>query len=364
MLQRLLRPVVRQVVGRAFEAEPWMIERLELTQDAIEVAGWALPPPRGPRSACFTLNGRPFEEVEYGIPRAEMGDRFWQRAGSHRAGFRCRTEATPDELFADGYVTFRFDYPGRRRRYWFHDAHFFKDPRRQGPLPDAHRRYRVFGSEDADLFCLHGFTDFRKLDLLLHELFGKGFDGFPRVLDWGCGCGRVTRYLAAIPGIRLAGADVDADNASWCARHLGGDFRSVPLRPPMSLDTGGFDLIVGISVFTHLREPDQFAWLEELHRVAAPGAVLLLSIHGATALNYAGLPWRPYRQLARRVRRNGFVITGVNDQIQEMIAESDYYVNVMHSGRYVRENWGRLFEVLDIVPSLIHTHDLVVLRKP
>ena len=44
-----------------------------------------------------------------------------------------------------------------------------------------------------------------------------------------------------------------------------------------------FDLLVRLSVFTHLNEPEQFEWLDELKRIASKGAVLLMTIHGDAA---------------------------------------------------------------------------------
>jgi hypothetical protein len=63
------------------------------------------------------------------------------------------------------------------------------------------------------------------------------------------------------------------------------------------------------------------------------------------------------------VDRQGFVVTSVNDQIENFIDEPGYYVNVAHSDDYIRRVWGDYFEVIDIVPGMIATHDLAVLRK-
>jgi 2-polyprenyl-3-methyl-5-hydroxy-6-metoxy-1,4-benzoquinol methylase len=44
----------------------------------------------------------------------------------------------------------------------------------------------------------------------------KTFDDFPCVLDWGCGSGRVLRYVAARHRVNLRCVDIDADNIGWC----------------------------------------------------------------------------------------------------------------------------------------------------
>ena len=50
----------------------------------------------------------------------------------------------------------------------------------------------------------------------------------------------------------IHGADIDGDNASWCGQNLGINTRQIPLSPPTDYPDSWFDLIFGISVFTHL----------------------------------------------------------------------------------------------------------------
>ena len=345
------------------EAEPWMIESLELRENELEIRGWAFPPLSRPSEARFTINDQSFDIVEYPVERPGMDQVFWQRQNALHSGFRCRSRTSTD-LFPNGALTLRFDYPDRPARYWFHNTWFFKDPKREGTLPEANRRYRVVGTDSPDMFCIGGFSDFSRMNLLLKSIFGKSYDDFPRILDWGCGCGRVARYFDSIPGISFHGGDIDPDNVSWCAANLEfGSFQTLPLHPPTPFRSQSFDLIYGISVFTHLRESVQFSWLEELQRISAPGAVLLMTVHGPTALNYAGVPEGPFQRVQQRIQQEGFVITSSNDQVNEFVADHDYYVNVMHSRDYIRENWSNYFIVRDIIPGFIHTHDMVLLQN-
>ena len=345
------------------EAEPTHIDSLQVQDDGIEVAGWVLPP-ADPAQARFLLNEQPFHETQYPLPKPAMEQRFWQRAHAGQSGFICRTRQPRQELFANGHLSFRVDWPGRGLSFPFQDARFFKDPQKQIVLPEPQRRFRVIGTDEPDKFCMGGFTAFMRMNLLLNELFGRGCQGFGRVLDWGCGCGRVGRYFSDIPGVSFSGADVDADNVAWCSQNLTyGSFREVPLLPPTSFEPNSFDLIYGLSVFTHLREPAQRAWLAELQRITAPGGVLVMTIHGTTALNYSGLPMQPVLDLYDRVQQEGFVVTSSNDQLNDVIDDKAYYVNVMHSWPYIRRTWGQYFDVVRIVPGFFHTHDAVVLRR-
>ncbi len=102
------------------------------------------------------------------------------------------------------------------------------------------------------------------------------------VLDWGCGCGRITRHLARHTGARITGRDPDPMTVGWAARNLPGDFARSGYRPPLDLADGAVDVALSLSVFTHLSRDCQRAWLEELARVVRPGGLLLLTFMDAT----------------------------------------------------------------------------------
>jgi len=345
------------------EAEPWTIDTLELGEAGLAIAGWALPPAENPDAARFLCNGRRFAHQTYPIDRADLGAFFPQRRGAERSGFFCSDPAPGVEGSAEPGVHLRFEFDGQRLRFPFQHDWFYPDARRYPELPDADRMVRVMGAASTTQFVLGGYTDFSKFQRLLPAIGAGEVSQRKRVLDWGVGCGRVARYFGAVPGVELFGVDVDADNVDWCSRNLPGQYRKIPLRPPAPLDAASFDLIYGISVLTHLREPDQHAWLAELDRLAAPNAIVLLSFHGTTAANYAGMPVAALGAYLDALERDGFMMTNINKQIEEFIDERGYYLNVAHSSDYVRRVWGEYFEVIDTVPGMVATHDLAVLRK-
>ena len=53
-----------------------------------------------------------------------------------------------------------------------------------------------------------------------------------------------------------------------------------PWLPPLPFADGAFDLVIVISVFTHLPRDSQDAWLAELERVTGPGTVVIATVHG------------------------------------------------------------------------------------
>jgi SAM-dependent methyltransferase len=218
---------------------------------------------------------------------------------------------------------------------------------------------RVIGEPSAFSFAMGGYTAYRRLEEAVRDHTGDALSAYPRVLDWGCGCGRVSRYFLQTPGCRVTGVDVDPDNVGWCRSNLpGGRWEAVPLRPPTDLPDGGFDLAFGVSVFTHLRESDQDAWLHELHRVLRPGGLALMTYHGEASVVWAKLSAERHTALRRR---------GIADQPNPLydaeLTEDDYYRDTFHTEGYVRRVWGRHFDILAVRGSDVAHQDLVVMRR-
>lgn len=108
-----------------------------------------------------------------------------------------------------------------------------------------------------------------------------------RLLDWGCGPGRIIRHLPALKGEgwEICGTDYNGDSIEWCRAHLEGiRFEKNGLRPPTVFADGHFQAAYGISILTHLSAEMHRAWIAELWRVLAPGGVLLLTTHGEAFL--------------------------------------------------------------------------------
>ena len=101
------------------------------------------------------------------------------------------------------------------------------------------------------------------------------------VLDFGCGCGRVTRHFASV-GDSVHGTDLHPALARWCRDRLGfGHFEPNTLEPPLPFADRQFGLVYALSVLTHLPESLQRPWMEELRRVLRPRGHLVFTTHGA-----------------------------------------------------------------------------------
>ncbi|MBW8813943.1 MAG: class I SAM-dependent methyltransferase [Caulobacterales bacterium] len=144
------------------------------------------------------------------------------------------------------------------------------------PLPDRLHMVRVVGHADWRQFYETG-LDHAGVYAAIAADAGAPLSEARTVLDWGCGCGRISRHLPRHTSAQVLGRDVDALTVGWSARHLPGDFRVSGFSPPLDLADGAVDGIIAQSVFTHLSRAAQGLWLAELARILRPGGLLLLS---------------------------------------------------------------------------------------
>jgi SAM-dependent methyltransferase len=126
-----------------------------------------------------------------------------------------------------------------------------------------------------------------------------------RGLDFGCSSGRALRALsAAWPQVEWHGVDPNAGAIAWACEHVpGARFELSPTDPPLPFEAGAFDLVLAISIWSHFDEPAALGWLEEMHRIVAPGGHLAFTVHGMQSIAfYAATGQRPPAQL-ERIRR-------------------------------------------------------------
>jgi SAM-dependent methyltransferase len=153
------------------------------------------------------------------------------------------------------------------------------------PMPPAALIVRVAGTPDAAWFLESGrLAEEAIRDVLQGD--GAPVETLGAILDFGCGCGRVTRRWAGLHGVNVSGSDRDERAIEWCRRNLPfAAFESNGLAPPLVFDDNAFDLVSALSVLTHLPEELQLLWLRELHRILRPGGRLVVSTHGAHYLS-------------------------------------------------------------------------------
>lgn len=146
-------------------------------------------------------------------------------------------------------------------------------------LPPPSLRFSSAGTADETWFLKSG----RAAAEVLREVIDEWRPNREslRILDFGCGCGRVLRHLTGWRGARFFGVDWNRRALRWCRKNLPrADFYHDSLGPPLPEELAELDLIYAFSVFTHLPEALQTAWLQELSSRLTDGGLLVLSTSG------------------------------------------------------------------------------------
>lgn len=339
-------------------AEPWFIDRVNVEGMSVVVEGWSFP---RPENTEFFLNAKRFETIGYPLLRTDVGESFWQRRNAAMSGFYCHSPKN-EEPFPDAIM--KISRTGNEaliddgRNSWYIPA-----VTAHTNLPDEHRRFRVMGNPDFHAFLNTGATDLYRLNEVVRKVTGKAIWAFENVLDWGVGCGRLARHYPKQHAGRLTGCDIDHDNVGWCAANLAGRFVPSSLAPPLPFDDSSFDVIYGVSVFTHLKEALQDKWLAELRRITRVGGLVLTTVHGETAVEFFRLRPDEYAHLKAAIAKKGLLISSANTQLEGHVEQPYEYVNVFHDHAYITRRWSRHFDVLHVIPGYIFTHDLVVMRR-
>jgi SAM-dependent methyltransferase len=215
------------------------------------------------------------------------------------------------------------------------------------PLPPRRLMVRVAGTADADWFLRSGRAAFDAIGAHV------SLDELDAVLDFGCGCGRVTRYWNEFTGA-VCGSDVNTHAIEWCRANLTfAGFETNALAPPLAFEDDSFDLVYALSVFTHLTAELQLAWRNELRRVLRPGGTFLLTTHGS-----AYLPRLDGEERARFER--GELVVRWND------LPGTNLCSAYHPEHYLRHTFADGFGFLELEPEGARgnpTQDLVLLRK-
>jgi SAM-dependent methyltransferase len=180
-----------------------------------------------------------------------------------------------------------------------------------------------------------------------------------RVLDFGCGWGRILRFLARdVPPDRLHGCDPVASILDVC-RENGVPATLAPsefLPERLPFDEP-FDLAYAVSVFTHLSEAAHERCLAALHAGLRPGGILVVTIRPPAYLDESPL-------MAEVRGRAGepyvFAPHMADPSHPQYTGPEMHYGETVVSLPYVRERWASRFELLHVDLVLQDLHQVVL----
>jgi SAM-dependent methyltransferase len=151
---------------------------------------------------------------------------------------------------------------------------------------------------------------------------GRRYYDIERWLDFGCGYGRVIRFLVEhVPPDRIWASDVINEGVDFCTSEFGVhplysqlDLEALELEP--------FDFVYAISVLSHLNERNSRALLRLLGDALRPSGIAMFTTHGRRSLENPALYGAEFcerrEEIARAVERRGmaflpYAFTGGDD---------------------------------------------------
>lgn len=195
-----------------------------------------------------------------------------------------------------------------------------------------------------------------------------------RVLDIGCGWGRITRTFARdVPAENLYGVDIDPNAITLC-RYLGvpGQFTLTEPGARLPFPDGYFNVIVALSVFTHLPEAVATNLIAEMHRVAAPGCIFVFTVEDDSFLDNFEIPgienhgerWRllskykPHLSSLRASFAAGeyMYLTTVDEEIRT----AEVYGDAVVPKAWIEKAWSKYFRLVTLIPSAPPLYQAVV----
>jgi SAM-dependent methyltransferase len=219
------------------------------------------------------------------------------------------------------------------------------------PLPPQELRALVGAGADPNDFLASGSTLFLAIEKLVDLRQSKA------ILDFGCGCGRLLRFLSRYAQeADMVGVDIEPRHIQWCSCNL--DFATFTVNqklPPLMFPAGRFDTVISLSVFSHLPESHHRAWKEELARVIAPGGNIIVTTLGPPAIEAALKTKASFAILQITdedfsAARREFTENGFSFVIQPTHSLPDYGI-AFSSKEWIQRSWGQYFETIDYIPG-------------
>jgi SAM-dependent methyltransferase len=183
---------------------------------------------------------------------------------------------------------------------------------------------------------------------------GKTVEDINRWLDFGCGYGRVIRFLVErVPRERIFASDVVNQGVDFCRTEFG--VKPVYSAPDLSaVELGLFDFIYAISVITHLNERNSLAFLKLLGDSLNPGGIAMFTTHGEWSIENIGEYGVEYEarraEIANAVRERGFAY------LPYSFVDEDYGMT-WHSREYIERQMAELNRG-KMAPLLFKPHGL------
>jgi SAM-dependent methyltransferase len=179
------------------------------------------------------------------------------------------------------------------------------------------------------------------------------------ILEWGCGPARLIRHLSQLLNsysLHLTGTDYNLETIHWCKKNIEDiEWIHNQLMPPLAIKANRFSVIYNFSVFTHLSEEVQIAWVKELWRILQSGGLFICSTHGS---NYQYL-------LTKKEEIEKYNVGEL--VIQDQYSEGKKWFFAIHPEKFVKDTLLKDFVNVRLYPlakSANMLQDIWIAEKP
>jgi len=206
-----------------------------------------------------------------------------------------------------------------------------------------------------------------QVDLMMHLLSKSGFSfkKKDRIYDFGCGAGRMIRWLKPISDIcEIWGSDINANHISWSKEFLQPPFNffTSTVVPHLPFEDNYFDLIYSCSVFTHIEDITE-AWLLELRRILSPNGRLYITINDNNTISELEKnPIYETQWLKSVISENGVFINN-KDNFDLFVTGRGSDSKVFYNINYFKKMVGTMFEILSITNSAYGFETGILMQK-
>jgi len=169
-----------------------------------------------------------------------------------------------------------------------------------------------------------------------------------QILDFGSGLGRVILHLLSrAPEAEITGFDIDPMMLHWAARLIP-DARARFVSSTLDINSGRFDLITVVSVFTHLDATTEF-WLSEVRRLLSPSGRAFITYQDDTLF----YEMQGKGQIPSAATLDGKYVTGRGS------AEGGAAMGTFYSTPYWKALLEKFFKVETILPRGLFGHQSI-----
>jgi SAM-dependent methyltransferase len=193
---------------------------------------------------------------------------------------------------------------------------------------------------------------------------GIRFDSVGNILEFGCGDGRMIRWLDGMAASReIWGTDIDATRLFWCKQNLSPalHFATTTIVPHLPFEDRHFDFIYAGSVFTHIDDLAD-AWFAELRRVLRPGGHLFVTVHLKDDLRLLSGRYKD-SSLARHLRSHAEYDEFVGADFDVFTVGRSSRSFVFYDTEYLRRSLEPMFRVLSITAEVRLYQNALLLER-